>query len=125
MTEATLSRTLPPARLLIGDRFLTAGSGGVFTHVNPATGRPQAEVPLAGPAEVEQAVAAAKLAARGWRRTPPTERREVLLRLAKLLGENAAEFGRLATLENGTAQKIAFRGAMQAEAWTAYYAGWA
>jgi len=121
----SLSRTLPPARLLIGERFLTAGSAGVITHVNPATGRPQAEVPLAGPTEVHEAVAAAKAASQVWRRTPPAQRRDVLLKLAQLIAEHATEFGRLATLENGTAQKIAFRGAMQAEAWTRYYAGWA
>ena len=82
-------------------------------------------MPLAGPAEVNDAVAAAKAAAAVWRRTPPAERRDALLRFAKLIGEHATEFGRLATLENGTPQKIAFRGAMQAQAWMTYYAGWA
>ena len=76
---------LPKAGLVIGEKFLEAGSGGTHVHVFPATGEEQAAVPLAGASEVEAAVAAAKQALAGWRATKPSVRRDMLFRLADLV----------------------------------------
>ena len=48
----------------IGAHRLSASSGGVYQHVNPFTGQPDATVPLAGEAEVDRAAHIAK-----WRWT--------------------------------------------------------
>lgn len=125
MENLSPSRALPPAQMQIGDRFLDQGSAGFYDHVDPATGKVQARVPLAGNAEVEQAVAAAKAGFEVWRKTPPRQRRDLLNRLADLLIANADELVRLSCLENGTAIKGAVIGPHLAAAWTRYYAGWA
>lgn len=124
-SNSTLSRVLPPAQLQIGERFLASGSGGTFEHVNPATGAVQATVPLAGVAEVEQAVASAKAAFAGWRKVKPAERRNLLNRLAALVAQNAQEFARLGALENGSPISGGVINPMITESWISYYAGWA
>lgn len=55
-------RDLPQPRLVIGGKDITDTSGGLYEHRNPATGLIQAYIPLAGPSEVDQAVAAARQA---------------------------------------------------------------
>ena len=53
--------------LFIGGRWLEAQSGEAFDTVNPANGQPSARVAQAGPADVDQAVRAAREAFRSWR----------------------------------------------------------
>jgi len=117
----------PPliSRLYIGDQTLDAGSGGVHAHLHPVSGAVQASVPLAGAAEVDTAVACAKEAFKTWRFWHPEKRRDVLLRLAQLIEQHAADFAALAVLDNGTALMAANHGAQIAKEWVAYYAGWA
>lgn len=122
----SISRVPPPVKLLIGGDTPTRASGGSFTHVNPATGKAQAEIPLGGVAEIDAAVAAAKEAFPAWRATPGAERRELLLRLANLIQENAPEFGRRAALEGGIPIAIGSTFSPEITAdWMKYYAGWA
>ncbi|GAA2647540.1 gamma-aminobutyraldehyde dehydrogenase [Nonomuraea recticatena] len=63
--------------------------------VDPATGQTIAEVPRATPAELERAVAGARAAFDGWRRTTPAERSDALHALADLVTEHAAELAEL------------------------------
>ena len=122
MSDTSIDRTPPAVSLRIGDQRLSKGSGGEHGHVNPATGTVDATIPLAGEAEVESAVAAAHEVFKGWRRTSPANRRQVLLRLGDLLTANADELGRVSTLDNG----IPTSGIMAniSAEWTRYYAGW-
>jgi aldehyde dehydrogenase (NAD+) len=91
--------------------------------VNPCTAKVDAAVPLAGPAEVDQAVAVADEAFQSWRQTRPAQRRRLLWRLAELIEANAAELGRLGTLDNGMPNATGAMAGFSAE-WTRYYAGW-
>jgi aldehyde dehydrogenase (NAD+) len=91
--------------------------------VNPCNGEVDAEIPLAGKIEVDEAAEAAQSAFERWRRTPGAERRRLLLRLADLIEENTQEFARLGTLDNG--KPIALGTAPISTEWTRYYAGWA
>jgi aldehyde dehydrogenase (NAD+) len=122
MADTSIDRTPPPVSLRIGDQRLTKGSGGEHGHVNPATGRVDATIPLAAEAEVGAAVAGAHEAFQTWRRTSPAVRRRALLRLADLMEANADELGRVSTLDNG----IPTSGIMAniSAEWTRYYAGW-
>jgi aldehyde dehydrogenase (NAD+) len=120
------SRPSPPAvKLRIGDQQLASGSGGVYRHINPATGQAQSDVPLAGVAEMTAAVTAAHTAFDAWRRWPPAARRDALLRLAELLQANGERFAAYHALENGSPLAIGNGAWQQAKAWTTYYAGWA
>lgn len=76
-------------------------SEGVAEVFNPATGEVLAHVPMAGTAEVDAAVRAARAAFPEWRRTPPQNRIQYLFRFRRLLEEHADEIARLTTEENG------------------------
>ncbi|RJK93812.1 aldehyde dehydrogenase family protein [Vallicoccus soli] len=69
--------------------------------VDPATGEPLPEVAVTGAPEVRAAVAAARAAAPGWRRTPPAERAAALRRVADRVREQADELARWTTREMG------------------------
>ena len=91
---------LPVGLLIAGSRRDTA-SGGVCEHINPATGKAQAELPLAGATEIDESVAAARSAFGDWRRRDPAERRRVLQRLMSLVVEHRDDFVALSALECG------------------------
>jgi aldehyde dehydrogenase (NAD+) len=118
-------RTPPAVHLRIGAERRPSGSGGVHEHINPVTGQPDADIPLAGGAEVDEAVRAAHAAFAQWRATRPAERRRLLLRLADLMDGNGAEFARRGTLDNGTPLTVSGGFVPQSSEWTRYYAGWA
>lgn len=109
--------------LHIGDQSLSEGSAGKHSHIYPATATVTSEIPLAGKAEADAAVSAAHAAFGGWRATLPSRRREILQRLAILIRENAAEFGKLGAVDNGTPAAFAAFGAHIAADWVNYYAG--
>jgi aldehyde dehydrogenase (NAD+) len=98
---------LPDRSLLIGDRRVADSSGGTYRHVYAATGRPTGEVPMAGAAEIDDAVRAARAAAPGWQALPVNERRNLLLAFADLLSREAASLASLNVIDNGTPQLIA------------------
>ena len=56
--------------------------------VDPATGRTLVLADLAGPADVDEAVAAARRAFPVWSRATPAQRAEVLNRLAAIFGRS-------------------------------------
>jgi aldehyde dehydrogenase (NAD+) len=118
-------RTPPAVHLHINGERLATGEGGIHDHIDPATGRPNARIPLADKADVDRAVQAAHTAYHSWRRTAPAVRRQHLLKLADLIEENAEEFARLGALDNGTGLLGGAAFPPLAVEWTRYYAGWA
>jgi aldehyde dehydrogenase (NAD+) len=89
-------------QLLIGGTWQEAASGRVAASINPATGRPIAEVADADAEDAERAVRAARAAFDGpWRRVTPADRAKLLLRLADLVENNADELSRIDTLDMG------------------------
>ncbi len=90
-------------QMLIDGRWVDSESGETFESINPSNGRPWAEIPAAGAADVERAVAAAHRAyAEGpWSRMTPSERGRCLRRLADLLAEASEDLGRVETVDTG------------------------
>lgn len=124
--QAYIAMTLidrPTVHLHIGGKRLARGSGGVYRHINPATGEVDALVPHAGQAEVDAAAEAAYEAFLTWRRWRPAARRDVLMRLADLIEQHASEFAQLATMDSGLPISITNFHAPFAKMWVAYYAG--
>ncbi len=109
--------------LLIGDQRVAEVSGGEYAHHNPATGEVQAQVPMAGAADVDRAVSAARAALPAWRAMPVNERGAILHRLADLLEKHSEHSGVVNALENGNPIGGLGPGAYTA-LWTRYYAGW-
>lgn len=120
----TTDFVLPPVTLRIGGEARTTGAG-VHTHVNPATGKAGAQVPLAGVADVDDAVNAAHQAFAVWRATPAGTRSKALLKLAQLVEEHTEDFVELAIADNGIARSNAYPTVTAATEWIRYYAGWA
>jgi aldehyde dehydrogenase (NAD+) len=110
--------------LLIGEEWVRRTSVGELEHRYAGTGQSQRRFPVAGRVEVDAAVRAARAALPGWRQWVPTDRRNVLLRLAALMREHADEFALISTLEAGMLASRAKPLAPRAAEWIEYYAGW-
>ena len=113
--------------LFTGGEFVPAADGRQFSTVNPATEEPLARVALAGPADVDAAVAAARAAyERVWGQMPGAERAKYLYRIARILQERAREFAVLESLDNGKPIKESRDVDVPlAAAHFFYHAGWA
>ena len=84
--------------LFIDGEAVEAASGELRELVEPATGEPLGKAAMAGEADVDRAVAAARAALEGpWGRTPATERSRLLHALADAIQANR---GGLAELES-------------------------
>ncbi|HRK42832.1 MAG TPA: aldehyde dehydrogenase family protein [Gemmobacter sp.] len=86
-------------RLLIGGKLVEGDS--TMAVVNPATEEVLAQAPRASEAQLEQAVAAAKVAFPAWAARPIAERRAMILTVADRLEARVEEFARLLTQEQG------------------------
>jgi len=69
--------------------------------INPATGKPNAEVPVATEQDVDAAVDAAKKAFKTWSKTPYAERQKALNNFADAIEKHGADFAKLLTQEQG------------------------
>ncbi|MCW5254395.1 MULTISPECIES: gamma-aminobutyraldehyde dehydrogenase [unclassified Streptomyces] len=106
-----------PRRLPSGDRFAEGAqyiagrpargtSGATRTVVDPATGAAVLTYELAGTADVDAAVAAARAAFPGWAGATPGERSDVLHRFAAVLAEQAGDLARAESLQCGKPLKL-------------------
>jgi succinate-semialdehyde dehydrogenase/glutarate-semialdehyde dehydrogenase len=86
---------------LIGGEWGVGGSGGEFTVVDPATGRPVSRAPVASEGDVDTAVKSARQAAPGWARTSPADRGAALSRAAAAIEAGADWLAELTTREMG------------------------
>lgn len=98
------------------------GQGQAFPSLNPAYESILAEAKHATPAEVDQAVQAAKAAYPAWRLTPAPRRGEILFRLARVLEGHKEALSRLMTQEMGKIWDET-RGDVQEAIDMAYYMG--
>jgi betaine-aldehyde dehydrogenase len=89
-----------------GRRVRARTSASRFSVVDPATGENVESVELAGPDDVDDAVAAARRAYPKWAGATPAERSAALVRLAALLGERADELATTETRQTGKPIKL-------------------
>ena len=80
---------------------LVEGEGESETVLDPASGKPIAQVPEASRAQVDAAVAGAAAAFDGWARTPPKDRAALLLKLADRIDAEGAAFAELESRNTG------------------------
>src|SRR5262245_45798290 len=85
----------------IGGRWVPARSGKTFANTNPATGEHLGDYPASGPEDVNDAVAAARAAAKGWRLTPAPKRAEIVFRAGEIIRERKEDLARAMTREMG------------------------
>ena len=106
-TSSTPTSALRPPgterfQLSIGGEHRPASSGRTYASVDPFTGQPWAEVPDAGPDDVDAAVTAARSALDGeWGDLTATQRGKLLHRLADLIARDADTLAEMETRDNG------------------------
>jgi malonate-semialdehyde dehydrogenase (acetylating)/methylmalonate-semialdehyde dehydrogenase len=93
--------TPTPIAHFIGGRRAGAASERAQDVFNPATGAVTGRVSLAGRADVDAAVAAARAAFPAWADTPPIRRARVMFKFLELLNKHRDDLARLITAEHG------------------------
>ena len=108
----------------IGGRWVSSSSGEWIENRNPADTRDLiGRFPLSTTADVDKAVAAAKEAFDGWRRTPAPKRAEILFRVGEILVRDKEKYTRDMTREMGKVLKEAGGDVQEAIDCTYYAAG--
>ena len=85
----------------INSRPVEPRGGRYLDNFEPATGRVVGQVPDSDPADVEEAVAAAKEAFPGWSATPAEQRSRILMRIAEGLQSRLDELARAESIDSG------------------------
>jgi aldehyde dehydrogenase (NAD+) len=87
--------------MLIGGEWVQASDGATFRCVDPYEEAEWGYIPVAGPADVRAAVAAARAAFPQWSRLPAPQRTRILDTWAHLIRESVTELSRIQVHENG------------------------
>jgi betaine-aldehyde dehydrogenase len=88
-------------RLFINGCFLDAADGATLAVLNPHDNSKLADVAMAGRADIDSAVAAARAAFPKWSRLAAMERGRLLFKLADLIEAQGDALARLETLDTG------------------------
>jgi betaine-aldehyde dehydrogenase len=88
-------------KLFIAGKFVPAEDGATLASVNPHDNSTLAEVAMAGKADIDKAVAAAKAAFPKWSRMAAMDRGRLILKLADKIDEKAEELALLESLDTG------------------------
>ncbi len=91
----------PDLHLYINGEFLDGQGRKTQPVINPASGATLGQLPLAGQADLDAALAAAQAAFQSWRHSSPMDRSAILRKVAELSRERAQEIGRNLTLDQG------------------------
>ena len=100
----SLAKTLElPGNAFINGRFVPAASGTTFATVNPASDEVLQHIAACDAADVEHAAGKAREAfdSGAWSKRHPSDRKEVLLRLARLIRRHRHQLALLESLESG------------------------
>ena len=92
-----------PTNAFIDGSYRPAASGKTFETVNPATGETLASVAACGAEDVDFAVLKAREAFEDgrWSKLHPSERKDTLIRFAKLITRNRQELAVMESLDSG------------------------
>ncbi len=93
--------TLPIVGHYIADKHVVSKSGRTAPVYDPALGVVTKEVALANQAEIDAAVAAAKLAFVDWKNVPQAKKQQVMFSFRELLNQRKAELAEIITSEHG------------------------
>ena len=85
----------------INGKFVAPQTQKLLNVVSPLDGNLLSTVPLSSASDLNQAVAAAKVAFPAWSKTPIKERVQVFFRYKTLLEKNLKELATLCSEENG------------------------
>ena len=85
------------------DRKFRKGSGSIMVTLNPATGKPITKINTADAVDINLAVAKAREAfdQGSWSKVHPSERKNILIQLCKVMTRNHRELAVMESLESG------------------------
>jgi aldehyde dehydrogenase (NAD+) len=106
-----------PTQLFINNEYVDSKNSKKLTLHNPVDGTLVSEnCPLAGEEDVDAAVAAAEKAFLGWKKMGATQRRNIMLKFADLVEQNATDIAQLTRISMGAPAAFgAFEGGLCAE----------
>ncbi|MGC9209630.1 MAG: aldehyde dehydrogenase family protein, partial [Nitrososphaeria archaeon] len=89
--------------MFVDGEWVGSSDGGTYSVINPATGKPLAEVAKGTAEDAKRAIDAAYDSFRKgtWRRMTPSERARILLKLADAVEERISELAVLETQNTG------------------------
>ena len=101
--KAIAAGLTPPTQAFIDGSFRPAASGKTFVSPNPANGEKIADIAACDASDVDFAVEKARDAFEDgrWSRLHPSERKDVLIKLTKLIKRNARELAVLESIDSG------------------------
>jgi len=101
--KALAAKLALPTNAFIDGGYRPAQSGKTFQTINPATGETLAEIAACGAEDVDFAVLKAREAFEDgrWSKMHPSERKDILIRFAKLLTRNRRELAVMESLDSG------------------------
>lgn len=85
----------------IGGKWVAPVDGQYFTNITPITNKPICEVARSNDKDINLALDAAHAAKAAWGKTSPTERSNVLLKIADRIEANLGKIALAETLDNG------------------------
>ena len=95
------NKALLQTKCLINGEWVESAEGNTLDVFNPATGELVTTIASVGPAETQQAIAAAEAAQKTWKKKTAKERAALLRRWHDLLMENQEDLAKLMTAEQG------------------------
>ena len=111
-------------QFLIGGELIDPTSQETIPTDDPVRGEVLANVPVAGKADVDHTMAAARAAFEsGWRYADPEERSRVLREIATVVTDNADDLVHIDIANNGSSRKMFRQDVELATSWLEYYAG--
>jgi len=128
MEAAEVLKYVKPGKLFVDGKYVEPTSSKSIPVMNPATGEQIGLVPDASPADVDNAVRAARKSfeIRAWRSLNVSERERIIWHIGELIEKNKEELALLESLNNGKTFREALRGDIPPAADVfRYYAGWA
>ena len=103
VTQRTERFLVSEQRMFIDGEFVEAGGGETIDVLEPSTASHLTVVPSGTTDDIDQAVAAARVALRQgpWGKMKPAERERLLLKLADAIEDHAQTLGEIETIDNG------------------------
>src|SRR5258706_16051294 len=90
-----------PYGLFINNQWVKPASGQYMESINPASGKPLAQIASANSADVDAAVAAARAAFETWSKTPGHVRARYMYAIARHIQKHSRLLAVLESLDNG------------------------
>jgi aldehyde dehydrogenase (NAD+) len=87
--------------LYIGGEFVEPADGEYFKTINPATEEVLAAIPVAGEADIDAAVTAARKGFETWSALSPADRAKFMFRIARVIQERSRELAVLESMNGG------------------------